>query len=136
MKLKFIDMNNDEEIEYDTKKAIMTTNNNIDMPPEIDGFYNMQKYDDISDGNTELKIDAQEERLIKGGTLTTDITADTVYKFKIQIAGENKIYTDIGTYEQKLSDTKINFEIFKTCRYVKVIILECGDMCKFKLEIY
>jgi hypothetical protein len=136
MKLKFIDMNNDEEIEYDTKKAIMTTNNNIDMPPEIDGFYNMQKYDDISDGNTELNIDALEERLIKGGTLTTDINANTVYKFKIQIAGTNKIYTDIGTYEKKVEDNKIDFEIFKKCRYVKVIILECSNECKFKLEIY
>ena len=136
MKLKFIDMN-DEAIPYKTIEAEMTTNKTEPMPiPDNDEFYTMPQYNAAVDGNSELNIDAQEERLIKGGTLTTDITANTVYKFKIQIAGTNKIYTDIGTYEKKVEDNKIDFEIFKKCRYVKVIILECSNECNFKLEIY
>ena len=121
------------EIIYDT------SNNNVEIieptiTPSTDGFYNLPITN--TGGNPELIVDAKGERFIKGGKLTTTV-ANTLYKFKIQIAGTTEIYTDIGTYEMKdLTVLTINFEIFKTCRYVKVIILECSAQCDLKLEIY
>jgi hypothetical protein len=151
--LKFTDMN-DETITYENTPRSLTSNSGLLDESgllDVSGLYgvdselNSVANDELklnsntpSGENTELNIDLTEDKYIRGGILkNSNMVDNVVYKFEVHVAGENKIYTNIGKYKLDLNKKQqIDFEIFKTCRYVKVSIIECLGTCNFKLELY
>ena len=83
-------------------------------------------------------MDLINEKFVRGGIIENNTNLDNyVYKVKILVAGENKNYTTLETYNLDISQSKtIKFNINKNCRYVKAIILNCMNTCEFKLELF
>lgn len=91
--------------------------------------------------NTEIDTDLNEEKLVRGVIIEEDSNSEDyvnkLLRFKLKIAGNNKIYTDLGEYTINLTDKDKKIEIFKRCRYIKLIILKCSsNECKFNLKVY
>lgn len=134
MELMFHDQSNNQ-IKFSRDEAIVKKNNDI-----LTG--NVSNYDvdqlNTTGENTEIEMDLINEKFVRGGIIENDTNLNNyVYKVKILVAGENKTYTTLETYNLDISQSKtIKFNINKKCRYVKAIILNCMGTCKFKLDLF
>jgi len=107
---------------------------------------------DKVDKNMFVLIDTGREQCIKGGIVYTRDNYDDkdcsscdhyVKKFKVFIAGNNKVFSYLGTFRThfkgnspgKNEGFKFNINKFNV-RYVKVVILECNKHCSMRLDIY
>ena len=105
-----------------------------------------------SEGKAFLLIDLGKEQCVKGGILYSRDNYDDldclscdqyVKKFRIEVAGNNKMYTNLGLF---ISDLKGNspgknkgyrFSIMKNnIRFVKMTLLKCNKYCSMRLDLY
>jgi len=132
MELRFHDQSNNQ-IKFSRDEAIVKEN-------DIDKTQNEYDVEQLHTNgeNTEIEMDLQKETFVRGGIIENDTNLNNyVYKVKILVAGENKNYTTLETYNLDISQSKtIKFNINKKSRYVKAIILNCMNTCKFKLELF
>ena len=133
MELRFYDQSNNQ-IKFSRDEAITKTETNN---PETHPDYNLAQLHTNGE-NTEIEMDLQKETFVRGGIIENNTNLNNyVYKVKILVAGENKNYTTLETYNLDISQSKtIKFNINKKSRYVKAIILNCMNTCKFKLELF
>ena len=135
MELLFHDQSNNQ-IRFSRDEAILKDNDG----PGYKGLskYQVEQLNTNSGENTEIEMDLINEKFVRGGIIENNTNLDNyVYKVKILVAGENKNYTTLETYNLDISQSKtIKFNINKNCRYVKAIILNCMNTCEFKLELF
>jgi hypothetical protein len=132
MELRFHDQSNNQ-IKFSRDEAIVKEN---DTDKTQNNYVVEQLH--TNGENTEIEMDLQKETFVRGGIIENDTNLNNyVYKVKILVAGENKNYTTLETYNLDISQSKtIKFNINKKSRYVKAIILNCMNTCKFKLELF
>lgn len=125
---------------YDTSKLNMFSNSSWSAGKED------------SEGNAFLLIDLGKEQCVKGGILYSRDNYDDldclscdqyVKKFRVEIAGNNKMYTNLGVF---ISDLKGNspgknkgfrFPIMKNnVRFVKITLIKCNRYCSMRLDLY
>lgn len=104
------------------------------------------------EGKAFILVDLGKESCIKGGIVYSRDNYDDedclscdqyVKKFKIQIAGNNKLFSDIGEF---ITDLKGNspgkfkgfkFDINKNnVRFVKMILIKCNKHCSMRLDLF
>ncbi len=133
MELVFHDQSNNQ-IKFSRDEVIIT---GIDSQDSDTNDYNLSELNNNGE-NTSIDIDLQKEKFVRGGIIENETNLNNyLYKVKIIVAGENKIYTTLGTYNLDISKSKtIKFNINKNCRYVRAILLNCMNSCKFKLNLF
>jgi hypothetical protein len=113
-----------------------------------DGGWMMSDKD--SEGSAFIVYDNLREGLIKGGIMYTrndyndscSSCDNYVKKFKVQIAGNNKIFRDIGEHTTNFNSTRgkdlgFKFEIMKNnVRFVKIVLLSCNNKCSMRLDFF
>ena len=118
---------------------MMICNNNNNENTDININTITTKENNDNGENTFIDTDLNEEKLVRGVIIedTAHRYENKLLRFKLKIAGNNKIYTDLGEYTINLTDKDKKIEIFKRCRYIKLIILKCSSVhCKFNLKVY
>jgi len=132
MELRFHDQSNNQ-IKFSRDEAIVKENDTDKTQNE----YVVEQLHTNGE-NTEIEMDLQKETFVRGGIIENDTNLNNyVYKVKILVAGENKNYTTLETYNLDISQSKtIKFNINKKSRYVKAIILNCMNTCKFNLKLF
>lgn len=105
-----------------------------------------------SEGTGFILVDLGKESCLKGGIVYSRDNYDDedclscdqyVKKFKIQIAGNNKLFSDIGEFITDLNGNSpgkfkgFKFDINKNnVRFVKMILIKCNKHCSMRLDLF